>query len=133
MSIKKQRLIAEIAAEIATVVAIKVFTEAASGLGYYLQIWLIVPVVQAQQGLRISSGMEFAQIKLIQTELVQTELVQIKLIQTKLMQTELMWTELVWTKLIQTKLIQTELVQTKLIQTKLVQTELNLNYSSGDP
>ena len=84
MSIKKQRLVTEITTEIAAAVAAKILAEAASGLGYRSQIQLVVPVVQAQQGLRISGG----------TELTQTELVQ----------TELMWTKLVWTELIQTEL-----------------------------
>ena len=39
---------AEIAAEIAAEVAAVVLAEAAGGLGYRSQIWLVVPVVQAQ-------------------------------------------------------------------------------------
>ena len=55
MSIKKQRLIAEIATEITAAVAAEVLMEAASGLGYYLQIQLNMLVVQAQQGLKETS------------------------------------------------------------------------------
>ena len=96
MSVEKQRLITEILAE-----------AAAAGLGYYSQIWLVVLVVQARQGLgeisRCLSG----------TELAQTELVQ----------TELVWTELVWTELVRTELVRTQLVETGLVQTELI-TEL---------
>ena len=35
-------------AEVATEVVAEIATEIASGLGYHLQIWLIVPVIQAQ-------------------------------------------------------------------------------------
>ena len=35
----------EIAAEIAAAVAVEVLAEATGGLGYRLQIWLVVPVV----------------------------------------------------------------------------------------
>ena len=38
----------EVLAEIAAEVATEVIAEAAGGLGYYSQIWLVVPVVQAQ-------------------------------------------------------------------------------------
>ena len=55
MSVEKQRLVAEIAAEIAAAVAAEVLAEAASGLEYRSQIWLDVPVVQAQQGLEETS------------------------------------------------------------------------------
>ena len=41
-------VVTEIAAEIAAAVAAEVLAEAASKLGYHSQIWLIVPVVQAQ-------------------------------------------------------------------------------------
>ena len=39
---------AELAVEIAAEIAAEVVAEAAGGLGYRLQIWLVVPVVQAQ-------------------------------------------------------------------------------------
>jgi len=42
----KTKVVVEIAAEIATEVAAEVLVKlTAGGLGYYLQIWLIVPVV----------------------------------------------------------------------------------------
>ena len=41
-------VVAEVAAEIAAEVAAEVLAEAAGRLGYRSQIWLVVPVVQAQ-------------------------------------------------------------------------------------
>ena len=41
-------VVAEFAAEFAAAVAAEVLAEAAGGLGYRSQIWLVVPVVQAQ-------------------------------------------------------------------------------------
>ena len=38
----------EVLVEVATEIAAEVLTEAAGGLGYCLQIWLIVPVIQAR-------------------------------------------------------------------------------------
>jgi hypothetical protein len=37
----------EVAVEAAVEIAVEVLVEAAGGLGYRLQIWLVVPVVQA--------------------------------------------------------------------------------------
>ena len=45
---KKVKLITEIATEIAAAVTAEVLIEAARGLKYRLQIWLVVPVIQAQ-------------------------------------------------------------------------------------
>ena len=39
---------AEVLAEVAAEIAAEVLAEAAGGLGYRSQIWLVVPVVQAQ-------------------------------------------------------------------------------------
>ena len=41
-------VVTEVATEITAEVTTEVLAEAASGLGYCLQIWLVVPVVQAQ-------------------------------------------------------------------------------------
>ena len=38
----------DIAADIAVEIAAEVLAEVAGGLGYYSQIWLVVPVVQAR-------------------------------------------------------------------------------------
>ena len=46
---------ADIAADITTEIAAEVLAEVAGGLGYCLQIQLIVPVIQAQQGLEETS------------------------------------------------------------------------------
>ena len=51
MPIKKQRLVTEIAAELTTELTAEIATEITAGLGYYSQIQLIMPVVQARQGL----------------------------------------------------------------------------------
>ena len=39
---------AEVVAEIAAEIAAELAAEIAGGLGYYSQIWLVVPVVQAR-------------------------------------------------------------------------------------
>ena len=71
-------VVAEITMEIAAKLTAELTTEITGGLGYYLQIQLIMPVVQAQQGLEETSQY------LSGTELAQTELVQIKLVRAKL-------------------------------------------------
>ena len=44
-------VITEITTEITIELTAEIAMEITTGLGYYLQIWLIIPVVQAQQGL----------------------------------------------------------------------------------
>ena len=65
-------------AEVTTDITAEVLAEVAGGLGYHSQIQLIMPVIQARQGLRemsqYLSRMEFIQTELVQTELVWTEL-----------------------------------------------------------
>ena len=72
MSVKKQRLITEVLVELA-----------AGGLGCRLQIWSVVPVVQARQALGETSR------RLSRTELAQTELMRMELVRTELVRTEL--------------------------------------------
>ena len=64
----------EVTVEATAEIAVEVLAEAASGLGYCLQIQLVVLVVQAWQGLGETSQY-LSRIKLVQTELVWTEFI----------------------------------------------------------